>query len=161
MSATAESLSNGPTDKAFVMEVLPNVPATQRITEYVEHSSPRVFIRNYYDYVDAWGEWYELVPRQNRIADKVNLITLAVDATYTFPSDGYLVLRAHYSTGAYVNCTLSGSNGKGFMLTATSGAAANLKGNPTDAVFVRKGMVLSAVGTSSTSQNALEFHPVY
>ncbi len=161
LSATAEKLVNSPTDKAFVMEVLPNIPATQRITEYVQDATPRIFVRNYYDHLDTWGLWHELVPRQAQIGTKVSLISLAADATYTFPSDGYLVLRAHYSTGAFVNCTLSGSNGKGFLLTATSGAAANLKGNPTDALFVRKGMIVSAVTTSSTSQNALEFHPLY
>lgn len=161
LSADAASLLNCPTDKAFVLEVLPNVPATQRLTEYIEHSSPRIFIRNYYDYADAWGAWYELVPLQNRLAEKVSLISMAATETYTFPSDGYLVLRAHYSTGAYVNCKLAGANGTGFLLTATSGASANLKGNPTDALFVRRGMTLTEVGTSSTSQNALDFFPLY
>jgi hypothetical protein len=161
MSATAAALPNSPTDKAFVMEVLPNVPTTQRITEYVQDSTPRIFLRNYYDYLDTWGEWYELVPRQNRIANVVSLIALGSGETYVFPQDGYLVLRAHYSAGSYVNCVLSGSNGKGFRLTASSGDAENNTGNPTDALFVRKGMVLSAVSSSSTSQNALEFHPLY
>lgn len=161
LSATAESLANCPTDKAFVMEVLPNIPATQRITEYVQDSTPRIFVRNYYDHLDTWGLWYELVPRQNRIANSVSLIGLGSGETYTFPNDGYLLLRAHYSAGSYVNCTLSGSNGKGFILTATSGAAENLKGNPTDVLFVRKGMVVSAVTTSNASQNVLEFHPLY
>lgn len=161
LSSDAASLLNCPTDKAFVLEVLPNVPATQRLTEYIEHASPRIFIRNYYDYADAWGDWYELVPLQNRLASKVSLISMAATETYTFPSDGYLVLRAHYSTGAYVNCTVAGANGVGFIMTATSGASANLKGNPTDALYVRRGMTLSAVGTSSTSQNALDFYPLY
>lgn len=161
LSATAASLLNCPTDKAFVMEVLPNVPTTQRITEYVQDSTPGIFLRNYYDYLDTWGEWYELVPRQNRIANVVSLLGLGSGATYTFPSDGYLVLRAHYSAGSYVNCVLSGSNGKGFRLTATVGDAENSTGNPTDAIFVRKGMVVSSVSTSNTSQNALEFHPLY
>jgi hypothetical protein len=161
MSATAAALPNSPTDKAFVMEVLPNVPTTQRITEYVQDSTPRIFLRNYYDYLDTWGEWYELVPRQNRIANVVSLIALGSGETYVFPQDGYLVLRAHYSAGSYVNCVLSGSNGKGFRLTASSGDAENNTGNPTDALFVRKGMILSAVSSSSTSQNALEFHPLY
>jgi hypothetical protein len=161
MSATAAALPNSPTDKAFVMEVLPNVPTTQRITEYVQDSTPRIFVRNYYDYLDTWGEWYELVPRQNRIANVVSLIALGSGETYVFPQDGYLVLRAHYSAGSYVNCVLSGSNGKGFRLTASSGDAENNTGNPTDALFVRKGMILSAVSSSSTSQNALEFHPLY
>lgn len=161
LSADAASLLNCPTDKAFVLEVLPNVPATQRLTEYIEHSSPRIFIRNYYDYADAWGAWYELVPLQNRLAEKVSLISKAATETYTFPSDGYLVLRAHYSTGSYVNCKVAGANGTGFLLTATSGASANLKGNPTDALFVRRGMTLTEVSTSSTSQNALDFFPLY
>jgi hypothetical protein len=161
MSATAASLLNCPTDKAFAMEVLPNVPVTQRLTEYVQDSTPRIFVRNYYDYLDTWGLWYELVPRQNRIANVVSLIGLGADETYTFPSDGYLVLRAHYSSESYVNCILSGSNGKGFRLTATSGDIDNLTGNPTDALFVRKGMIVSDVDTSDTDYNALEFHPLY
>lgn len=161
LSADAASLLNCPTDKAFVLEVLPNVPATQRLTEYIEHSSPRIFIRNYYDYADAWGAWYELVPLQNRLVEKVSLISMAATETYTFPSDGYLVLRAHYSTGAYVNCKLAGANGTGFIMTASSGATVNLKGNPTDALFVRRGMTLTEVNTSSTSQNALDFFPLY
>lgn len=161
LSATAESLTHCPTDNAFVMEVLPNVPTTQRITEYIEHSAPRVFYRNYYDYADTWGTWYELVPRQANIGNKVNLITLGSSSVYTFPSDGYLVLRAHYSTGSYVNCTVTGANGTGFVLTATSGTTTNLKGNPTDALFVRKGMKVRQVATNDQSQNALEFYPVY
>lgn len=161
MSTTAASLSNCPTDKAFTLEVLPNVPATQRLTEYVQDSTPRIFVRNYYDYLDTWGLWYELVPRQNRIANVVSLIGLGADETYTFPNDGYLVLRAHYSSESYVNCILSGSNGKGFRLTATSGDIDNLTGNPTDALFVRKGMIVSEVDTSDTDYNALEFHPLY
>lgn len=159
LSGTAASLINCPTDKAFVMEVLPNVPATQRITEYVEHSSPRIFLRNYYDYVNKWGEWYELVPRHTRIGTVEDLTTYSYP--YTFPSDGYLILRAHYSAGSYINCTISGSNGKGFMLSATSGDYENLKGNPTDALFVRKGMIMSAVDTNDSGDNALLFYPLY
>lgn len=159
LSSTVESLTNCPTDKAFVMEVLPNVPTTQRITEYVDDQTPRIFVRNYYDYKDVWGAWYEIVPRQNKIATKVSLISLS--GSYTFPSDGYLVLRAHYSLDSYVNCVVSGSNGVGFRLTATSGVGDSLVGNPTDALFVRKGMTVSSVDTNDTSSNALEFHPLY
>lgn len=141
------------------MEVLPNNDVTQRIIEYKASDAPRSFLRNYYD--ETWGEWYEYVPRQTRIGNPVNLINLAAGEIYTFPSDGYLVIKASYRSGYYVNCTLYGTNGVGIDVGASSGSSANMQGNPTNVIFVRKGMYIGNVSVNSTSYNVLQFNTLY
>ena len=160
LSDTAATLVNCPTQIAFVMEVLPNIPATQRITEYQQHSSLSLFMRNYYDNQNEWGLWYELVPRQNRLANAVSLLT---ETSYTFASDGYLVLRANWNVNSYVNCSLYGPSDdtRSISLTASSGSATGLKGNPTDTIFVRKGMRVKNIARGGVNGEALEFHPLY
>ena len=160
LSSTAATLQNCPTAIAFVMEVLPNVPVTQRITEYQQHSPLSLFMRNYYDNQNQWGIWYELVPRQNRFSGNISLLALT---EYTFPSDGYLILRASWNTGSYVNCTLYGSVGDEYctILSATSGSTTALKGNPTDTIFVRKGMRIKNISKGGVSGEALAFLPLY
>ena len=160
MSATAATLKNCPTAIAFVMEVLPNVPVTQRITEYQQHSTLSLFMRNYYDNQDQWGIWYELVPRQNRFSGYVSLLDLT---EYTFPSDGYLILRANWNVNSYVNCSLYGSVGDEYYtnLTASSGNTYGMKGNPTDTIFVRKGMRIKNITKGGISGEALAFLPLY
>lgn len=159
MSVTAATLVNSPTDVAFVMEVLPNHNVTQRIIEYRSNDLPRSFMRNYYN--NAWGVWWEHVPRQNKISTAVNLLELSSGETYTFEFDGYLVARASYRSGYYVNCTLFGSNNIGIDISVTSGSAGNMQGNPSNITFVRKGMYVGNVATNATNYNVLEFRPVY
>jgi hypothetical protein len=159
MSNTAATLTNSPTDVAFMLEVLPNHEITQRLVEYKEHVFPRTFIRNYYN--DTWGQWYEYVPRQTKIANPVSLIGLGEGETYVFPSDGYLVVKASYRAGYYVNCTLYGSNGIGIDVSVTSGAAGNMQGNPSNIMFVRQGMYVGNISANSTSYNILQFNPLY
>lgn len=159
LSATAATLVNSPTEIAFMLEVLPNNSVTQRITEYRASELPRSFMRNYYN--SAWSVWYEYVPRQTKIGNPVDLIDLASDETYTFPSDGYLVIKASYRTGYYVNCVLYGTNGIGINVSASSGASANMQGNPTSVIFVRKGMYVGNVSVNSTSYNVLQFNTLY
>ena len=159
MSATAATLVNSPTNIAFTMEVLPNHNTTQRIIEYRANDVPRSFMRNQYN--GSWGVWWEYVPRQNKISTPVNLLTLSSDETYTFQYDGYLVAKASYRSGYYVNCTLYGSNGVGIDVSVTSGTTINMQGNPSNIMFVRKGMYVGKVSTNSTSYNILEFNAVY
>jgi hypothetical protein len=141
------------------MEVIPNLPATQRITEHVALRHPRIYVRNYYAFQASWGLWAQLTTTKHVLQAPIELIG---QETYTFPFDGYLVLRAHYSAGSYVNCTLTGSNaGNGILLTATSGASGNLKGNPTCVVYVRQAMIVKDISTNNTSNNNLEFYPQY
>ena len=159
-SATAASLLNSPTAIAFIMEVLPNNSVTQRITEYKTSSYPATYMRNKYS--TAWSEWYERVPRLNKLSAGSNLLTLASGETFVFPADGYLVATASYRTGYYVNCTVYGSNGIGFNLTATSGDGTGMKGNPSAAVYVRKGMYVGNVTTNdSANYNKLVFQTLY
>lgn len=158
-NAIAASLANCPIPTAFTMEVLPNLPATQRLTEHVALNHPRIYIRNYYAFQSRWGVWAELTTTKHRLEAPIDLIG---QETYTFHFDGYLVLRAHYSAGSYVNCTLMGSNASnGILLTATSGASGNLKGNPTTVVYVRQAMIIKDITTNNTSNNDLEFYPLY
>ena len=159
MSVTAETLVNSPTEIAFSMEVLPNHNATQRIVEYRANDLPRSFMRNYYN--GSWGVWWEHVPRQNKISNPINLLGLASDETYKFEYDGYLVVRASYRSGYYVNCTLYGANNVGIDISATSCTSVNMQGNPSNVMFVRKGMYVGNVSTNSTSYNVLQFNPVY
>jgi hypothetical protein len=159
MSVTAATLVNSPTEIAFAMEVLPNHGTTQRIIEYRANDTPRSFMRNYYN--GAWSVWYEYVPRQNKISTPVNLLTLGSGETYTFQYDGYLVMRASYRAGYYVNCTLYGANNVGIDISATSGTSINMQGNPSNVMFVRKGMYIGNVSTNSTDYNVLQFNAVY
>lgn len=161
LSATATNLTNCPTGVAFIMEVLPNNTLTQRITEYRVSSYPATYMRNLYN--GNWSEWYERVPRLNKLSGGSNLLTLGSDETFVFPADGYLVATASYRAGYYVNCTVYGSNGYSFNLTATSGSGTlGMQGNPSAVVYVRKGMYVGNVATNDTTNyNKLIFHTLY
>lgn len=186
MSNTAATLKNCPfTDRAFLLEVLPNCGCTQRITEYQEHSPITLCMRNYYNYgnQNKWGDWYEYIPRQNAIAGIVNILyeknqgrlstipftdengNATTKSGYVFHTDGYLWLKANYRSGHYVNCVLYGAEhvaNHGIPLTATSGSSTDLKGNPTETVFVRKGMCVSNIDQNANplGENALYFFPL-
>ena len=166
-SNTAATLLNCPIDQAFTLEVLPNNSLTQRITEYTASSSPKVLIRN--KYRDSWGEWYEYVPRLNNLSTPVDLFSeddgfeLYDDPTkiYVFPSDGYLAVKASYRSGHYINFTLYGENSSvGINVSVTSGSTINMQGNPTNVIYVRKGMRISGCNTNDTGYNGLFFYPL-
>lgn len=111
----------------------------------------------------TWGAWGNVNDTRNRFGDTVNLINLSADAKYYFQSDGYLIIRANYRAGSYVNVNIGDSTGDEFYLTACSSPASGvgMVGNPTQSLFVKKGMCISSVQTNDTSQNALFFKPLY
>lgn len=170
LNATAATLTNCPTNLAFIMEVIPNNVVTQRITEHEVAGMPSMFMRNYYN--NKWCRWYEYVPRLNNTGDPVNLFNISIDfqnegTYYKFPSDGYLVIRASYRSGYYVVAKLCGESGEGttdhegeFEITVTSGSSTNTQGNPTNAIYVRKGMVLKQLDRNSDSYNSAMFYPL-
>lgn len=55
-NVTATGLKNCPTNRAFALEVLSNAGITQKLYEYMV-SGQKVYIRNYYNYDNVWGEW--------------------------------------------------------------------------------------------------------
>lgn len=108
-------------------------------------------------------------PTSNNLGTSANLLAETyVDSTgkstgvnYNFSADGYLVLRASYRAGSYVNATLCGANGNGFTVTASSGSSVGLQGNPTETVFVRKGMYVKDMACSSDRTGVdLRFYPL-
>lgn len=57
-SGTAETLKNSPTGMAFFMIVGKHAGTYQEIIEYLPEN-PKRFFRNYYEYGNRWGNWYE------------------------------------------------------------------------------------------------------
>lgn len=166
LNATAATLVNCPTNVAFIMEVLPSQSVMQRITEHEVSRQPAMFMRNFYN--NRWRSWQEYVPRLNYIGSPVNLFNQNIDPAsgeyYIIPSDGYIVIRASYRTGYFVTLTLSGPNGdatdgdEDIILSVTSGSSAGMQGNPSTAVYVRKGMMVKDLSYNSTSYNAAYFY---
>ena len=165
LNVDVATLSNCPADVAFIMEVLPNQDLTQRITEHEVSRQPRMFMRNHYN--NKWCKWYEYAPRLNTFGAPVNLFSIDLsDANggyYEFPCDGYLVTRASYRAGYYINFILYGSaadGGYGFDISVTSGSSNGMQGNPTNVTFVRKGMLVMSLYTNDTTYNSFQFYPL-
>lgn len=169
-SAVAAKIENAPTNTAFALEVLVNAGVTQRVTEYCESIPMKIFVRNYYGYISSWGEWYECGHLSNGLGpSSVQLLTSTYvndngttkSVDYTFPSDGYLYLKAEYTAGRYVNAVIKGRSGTSFPVTVTSGSASNMVANPQMSIYVRKGMKVGDISTSATrTGNDLRFYPL-
>lgn len=63
LNATATSLKNCPTQKAFALEVLSSVGTTQKLYESMS-SDQKVYTRNYY--YGTWGEWKRIYTTANK-----------------------------------------------------------------------------------------------
>lgn len=81
-SAIAASLENSPTDVAFGMMILDNLPCTQMVFEY-GNGNTRVFIRELYMAVSVpptWSAWREVLFKSNADAYYLSKTAQAADA---------------------------------------------------------------------------------
>lgn len=108
----------------------------------------------------SWGAWVEVNFNRNKLGNAVSLIDKLGAAKYYFPSDGYLVLRANWRANSYIECAVYGTNDVGFVVTACASSSGDI-GNQTEAIFVKKGMFVTGIGTNDTTQNSIVFHPLY
>lgn len=108
----------------------------------------------------TWGAWVEVNFNRNKLSNAVDLTDKTGAAKYYFPSDGYLVLRANYRAGSYVNAAVYGPNDIGFVVTASSSNGGN-PANPTETIFVKKGMFVTGIATNDATYSSITFHPLY
>ena len=78
-SAIAVSLENSPTNVAFGMMILDNLPCTQMVFEY-GNGNTRAFIRELYGFADTWSAWREILFKSNADAYYLSKTSQAADA---------------------------------------------------------------------------------
>lgn len=133
-----------------------------RITGYTTNSKQAIWT-NFYTAKGGWNGWTKFEASKNNLGTYVDLINVS---SYTFPSDGYLFLRASYRKGYYVIATLASAteNGISFELGVTSlnndVSGTGMQSNQTNTTFVRKGMRITKVEKNSASYNILRFYPL-
>lgn len=92
--ATAATLINSPTAKAFTLTVEGHVGVKQTITEYLPSSVAKTFTRNWVSYNDTWGSWYLVWDDRTVTAAKIlALISSKTTQTLTFGSQATIQVQ--------------------------------------------------------------------
>lgn len=114
-NATAATLSNCPTTKAFFMIVGRHAGTYQYIIEHLPSGSPKMYFRNYYN---TWGSWYQIYSEASHPPYPVTSVNGKTGAATLSASDVGASASSHTHTGMWSlsNLTFSESNG---VLTIT------------------------------------------
>lgn len=133
-----------------------------RITGWSTDSQQAIWTNVYVN--SKWYGWKHFDYMKNTYGTRVNLIGIGSNA-YTFPSDGYLNLRASYRKGYYVTAKIAGATGTASFETNVSSINSDVSGsgmrsNSCNTLFIKKGMRLLSVGTNDQEYNLCEFYPI-